>query len=293
MDIQSKKITNCPLDENCNWEFLYNSTFHNYNLPIYKCKNCGLQTIHPKPKSLKAIYDENYYSGSSNYSYKDERKTEKFDSFVWDARLKNIQKFVKSGNFLDVGSSFGGFLERAKKFGFTPYGIEISPYSAKYCQDRNIETFQGEFLDSKFPNHFFDVITLIEVIEHLDKPKEVFQKLFDLLKKDGLLVIQTANFEGWQAISAGASYHYYLPGHLFYYSESNLKKILTKNGFSKFYSFFGVDFPLLAKLQKSRGSFSKLTDYLTWFRISFYHFKSKIRLNNKSLTSSLVLYAVK
>jgi len=293
LDIQDNKIIDCPLDGNCDWEFLYYSTYKNYNLPIYKCTKCNLQTIFPKPEQFNSLYNEEYYSGKSDYSYKDERKTELSHSYVWDARLRNIRKFVKTGNFLDVGSSFGGFLERARKFGFRPFGIEISPYSAEFCRKRNIETFQGEFLDSVYPENFFDVITMIEVIEHLDRPNEVFQKLYSLLKKGGLLVIQTANFEGYQAASAKSSYHYYLPGHLYYYSETNLKKILTKNGFTEYHSYFGVDFPLLAKLKKSRGNFSKLTDYLKWFTIAFYHFKSKLKYKGIRLTSSFVLYALK
>jgi len=137
------------------------------------------------------------------------------------------------------------------------------------------------------------VITLIEVIEHLEKPQLVFNKLSAILKKDGLLVIQTADFEGLQAKECGSSYHYYLPGHLYYYSFSNLKNILIKNGFSHFIPFFGVDFPLYAKLLKSRGNFKSPKDYLKWFTISLYHLKSKIRIRSERLTSSLVLYAFK
>ncbi len=51
------------------------------------------------------------------------------------------------------------------------------------------------------------------MIEHLSYPEKVFEKLGKILKPGGLLLIQTANFEGWQAINAGADYHYYLPGH--------------------------------------------------------------------------------
>ena len=293
LDIQNQQIDICPIDGSCNWVFLYLSTFKNYQLPVYKCESCKLQTIYPKPSNLNTLYDKAYYTGESDFTYRDERLTEKFDAYVWDARIKNIQKFVKTGNFLDIGSSFGGFLNRVKEFGYTPYGIELSPYSAEYSNKRNIETFQGNFLDNTFPDNFFDVITMIEVIEHLDKPKEVFEKLSRILKKGGLLVIQTANFEGLQAKSEKSSYHYYLPGHLWYYSYSNLKKILTKNGFKQFYPYFGVDFPLLAKLKKSRGSFKKFSDYLQWIKIALYHLKSKIYYKNFSLTSSFVLYSLK
>lgn len=281
----------CPLDKNCSWKFIYNSEYNYYYLPIHKCTTCGLETIHPKNElDYKKMYSASYYAGRADYSYMDERKTEVYESYVWDARIKNIQKFKKSGKFLDIGSSFGGFLVRAELAGFEPQGVEVSDYSSEFAIARGIPTFQGSFLESNFPEKSFDVITMIEVIEHLENPDLVFKKLSEILKDDGLLVLQTANFEGKQAKKEGSRYHYYLPGHLYYYSLSNLKKILTKNGFSNFTVYYGVDFPLLAKLLKSRGSFKKWTDYFKWFRISYYHIKSKYFPGS---TSSMVLYAFK
>lgn len=292
LDISSSQLKEeCPLDKSCNWKFLYNSKFNDYNLPIHKCQTCGLETIHPKKlDSLEKLYTEDYYKGTSNYTYIDERETEKYNAYVWNARIHNIKKFVQKGNFLDIGSSFGGFLNRAREFGFSPYGVEISKYASDYCTKRDIPVFQGNFLNSQFDENFFDVITMIEVIEHLESPKLVFEKLYRILKPNGLLVIQTANFDGKQAKQEAENYHYYLPGHLYYYSESNLKSILLDTKFTRFKTYYGVDFSLLAKLLKSRGSFKKLTDYWKWFRISYYHCKSKYIPNS---TSSMVLYAWK
>lgn len=236
------------------------------------------------------MYNSGYYSGASNYYYHDERKQEVYESFVWDARIRNIKKFVPKGNFLDIGSSFGGFLNRAKMAGFEAFGIEISEYSAQYANERGIRTYNGSLIEADFPEEFFDVITLVEVIEHLEKPDLIFPKLFKILKPGGLLLIQTANFDGMQAITEGPKYHYYLPGHLYYYSLSNLKKILTQNGFKSFHVYHGVDFPLYAKLFKSMGGFRSWKDYFKWFKISYYHIKSKLF---KGSTSSMVLYAFK
>ncbi|MDX1957934.1 MAG: class I SAM-dependent methyltransferase [Leptospiraceae bacterium] len=292
MDISSKEIIgDCPINSNCDWKFLYKSEFNQFQLPIYRCNTCGLQAQFPIPsQNLESIYNEEYYTGKSEYKYKDERKTEKFDTYVWDARLRNIKKFIASGNFLDIGASFGGFLARAKFFGFTPFGVEVSKYSAEYAKQRGIKIYNTEFLKADLEENFFDVVTMIEVIEHLDKPKEVFEKLFRILKPNGLLVLQTANFEGKQAMQEERNYHYYLPGHLVYYSRSNLERILQNVGFRKTIMYYGVDFSLLAKLKKSRGSFQNISDYKNWFRISYYHLKSKLW---KGSTSSMVMYAVK
>ncbi len=294
MDFSSQEIIykECPLDGDCLWEPLYSSTHGNFQLPIQICKTCGFQTQFPRPDQ-ESLYTEEYYTGGQEFSYRDERKTEIYDRYVWFARIRNISRFRSSGNFLDIGCSFGGFLQCAKESGYTPYGVEISPFAAKQAEARGFKVWQGQFLDADLPENFFDVITLIEVIEHLENPKLVFDKLGKILKPNGLLLLQTANFDGWQAREAGQSYHYYLPGHVYYYSSDLLRKILANRGFGKLITYLGVDFPLYAKFLKSRGSFSNWKDYWKWFKIAIYHFKSKLSIKGHPLTSSMVMYAIK
>jgi 2-polyprenyl-3-methyl-5-hydroxy-6-metoxy-1,4-benzoquinol methylase len=281
----------CPNCSTSNWIFLYHSAFNNYSLPIFSCSTCKLQTIFPKENvDLNGMYNEDYYSGKAEYNYIDERNTEKYSAYVWDARIKNIKKFVNGGNFLDIGSSFGGFLRRASLAGFTVFGAEVSKFSSDYANSKGITTFNGTYIDNKYPESFFSVITLVEVIEHLEFPSKVFEKLYSQLTPGGLLLIQTANFEGKQAIEESKNYHYYLPGHLYYYSKTNLESILKQKGFSRIKTYLGVDFPLLPKLLKSRGSYKTVTDYLNWWKISKYHLKSKLFPGS---TSSMVIYAIK
>ncbi|MDF3818733.1 class I SAM-dependent methyltransferase [Leptospira sp. 96542] len=282
----------CPLNSNCEWVPLYKTTGNYKDLNIQICKTCNLQALNPRPKQ-NTLYNEEYYTGKAEYSYTDERSLGKYFSYVWDARIKNIQKFVKSGNFLDIGSSFGGLLARAKKKGFTVQGVEISKYASDYANANGISTFNGNLLDANFPSSFFSVITMIEVIEHIENPKRFFQEITRILKPGGLLVLQTANFEGWQAKESGSAYHYYMPGHVFYYSDTILKNILTHYQFHQYISYFGVDFGLIPKLKKSKGSFKTWKDFLKWVPIIRYHILSFFKKKGFPFTSSYVLYALK
>lgn len=292
MEQYSSLRNECPLQKDCDWKPLYTTTGNYPGLQIAECQSCKLQALSPRPDQTE-LYTKDYYQGKAEYSYIDERKAKPFFRYVWKARLKNIKRFVKSGHFLDIGSSFGGFLEVAKEEGFNIQGVEISEYAAKYANANQIPTFHGNLFDAKFPTSSFDVITLVEVIEHIENPNLFFQELTRILKPGGLLLLQTANFKGWQAKNEASHYHYYMPGHVFYYSDTLLKKILTGFGFGSFVSYFGVDFPLVAKLKKARGSFQSWKDYRHWFRISFYHFRSQWKTKGYPLTSSYVLYAFK
>lgn len=98
---------------------------------------------------------------------------------------------------------------------------------------------------------------------------------------------------GKQAKDLKENYEYYMPGHLSYFTAANLTMLLKTAGFSKIKIYYPVEFSLLPKLLKSRGSFKKFSDYKAWPRISSYHIKSKLHFGNFAMTSSMVVYAVK
>ena len=291
----STKKSNCPL---CNFqdiEFLYKITSYDQHFNVDICQNCGFIFMNPQLNKnvLSNMYGKKYFTGDAEYSYHDERNSKKYSSYVWNKRINHIKKFIPCGHFLDVGSSFGGFLRSAAK-DYTPYGIEISDYAANYSKKELGKNIHAGTLDSHpFKHNFFSVITMIELIEHLPDPVYAIEECFRLLSKKGLLVIQTANMNGMQAKILKDRYAYYMPGHLSYFSMSNLIMLLKKCGFIKIKIYYPVEFGLIPKLKKSRQNFNSILDYRKWLRISIYHFMSKFHAGKFAITSSMVIYAFK
>lgn len=289
-----KKREFCPL---CSSRII-NSHFYikrNKNsFSVDKCGSCGFIFMNPpySDNSIKEFYNESYYLSKADYSYHDERENAVYSNYVWKARIKNIRKFVKSGYFLDIGCSFGLFLKCASEF-FKTYGIEISEYSAEYAAKNSNSFVLNEGWENFSTDIKFNCITMIELIEHIKEPSAFISKIFELLEPGGVAVIQTADMSAWQAVKAGSDYHYFLPGHLSYFSEKNLIDALTRTGFRYVRVFRPVDFPLIAKLLKSRGGFRKLSDYGAWMKIILYHLKGYIKIKGRNLTSSMVIYAFK
>jgi len=276
---------------------LYEKKIEDFKIYIYRCENCGLmfQYPFPSPEDLKKMYDKEYYGGNKVCSYEDERKSFKYNSYVWKARLNKIKSYLKTDKpkILDIGCSFGGFLSFSKLMGFDPYGVEISDYSREYAQNELGKGRVFKNINGNFEKNFFDVITMIEVIEHLDNPLFFLNTCYDILKKDSVLVIQTADMNGLQARKAGIDYHYFIPYHLHFFPSKTLVNKLKEIGFKKIKVFRPVDFGLIPKLLKARRDFKSLKDYLRWFTISYYHFKGYIHFKNFALTSSMVVYAFK
>lgn len=295
INIYKNPLNNCPLCGSDNIGFLYNIPHPEYPFSVSRCGSCRFIFMNPRfmDDVIKSFYGKNYYQGSASYSFLDERKIEKFSAYAWNARIKTIQSYKKTGRFLDVGCSFGGFLEQAKKY-YAPYGIEYSSHSGSFAKTRFGNSIHiGTLNDHPYPRHFFSVITMIELIEHLEHPFESLSECHRLLEPGGVLVIQTADMAGWQARIKGKNYGYYLPGHLSYFTQNNLSQVLKKIGFDRIRTYHPTDFGCLPKLLKSRGSFTSPIHYFRWLRITVYHLMGKIHGPGFKATSSMVIYAIK
>lgn len=277
------------------------------------------------PKASDAYYDEGYYTGTAAFNYQDERKQEYYHNFVHRARLRHIRRFLRARNsvapshtvaglasasqrpkFLDVGCAFGALVRAAAK-DFDAAGLDVSDYAVREgnkvsaAMHSGARLYRGDLTHlpkDKSAQRFFtpgtiSAITLIEVAEHLQAPRPAFAEAYRLLQPGGVLVIQTANFEGWQAVEGGSGYHYYLPGHLVYYTATGLRQMLAEIGFTEFKEFLPVDFSLWAKWRKAWGNVRKFSDLKRFWNMSLYHLKSKLRRNGRPVTSSYVLYAKK
>ena len=295
MDVFDKNRDACPLCASVRFFALYEINRFEQAFSVWRCGSCGFIFMNPPFSDgyINSLYGQNYYEGTAGYSYIDERRAQKYARYVWDKRIEKLHGYVPDGNFLDVGASFGGFMESAARF-YTPYGIELSPYSGKEAAGLFKGSVHiGDFRTHPFENDFFSVITMIELLEHLKDPLWALEESCRLLKKGGVLAVQTANMDGLQAKMKKDSYSYFLPGHLSYFSKKNLTDALLGSGFKKVKAFIPVDFGLLPKLKKSRGSFNSVFDYRHWLRISAYHALGFLHFGDFCATSSMVLYAFK
>lgn len=295
-----KKQSNCPLCGADRRVTAYHITRTDPDFEVSRCLACGHLYMDPPPdeKTLASLYEEGYYDGSAAFSYTDERNNRRGFQAVARARIRKILRslHIKNGNgagFLDVGCSFGSLLDAAAEAGFTATGLDISNYAVEYVNKQGHTAIRGIPETATLPREKFAAITMVEVIEHLRDPKKALMNLFRATAPGGLILIQTANMDGRQARKAGAEYHYFLPGHLQYFNRRRLTSLLAECGFCDVRCHYPCEFGLLPKLKKSRGEFRKFRDYLRWFRISWYHLKSKIHLGNFALTSGMVLTARK
>ena len=184
MSNRVKKGSGYSLVKKC---LLCSSTkFKNYyikfDIPIVKCKNCGIIFSKKKPKNFNDLYSGDEYLNFNLKSYQKNRiyRMNRFGK----ERVKILQNFKKGGKLLDIGCGNGWFLEAAKKKYSTCEGVEFSD-SLRTWLESNLKIKTYKEIDD-VQNKSYDIITAFDLIEHVPDPK-VFLKQMKQLKQIQIL----------------------------------------------------------------------------------------------------------
>lgn len=204
------------------------------NYSLYRCNQCKLIFLWPIPPNIDSIYNPDYFTGAkhgfgySNYEQDKIPITKTFHRY-----LQEIENFKPDhGSLLDIGAATGFFLEQAQASEWTTAGLETSEYACKLAANNNIQVYCGQLQDNLFSPNSFDVVTMWDVFEHLPDPHSSINITNQLLKKDGLLVINTPDSSSFIASLACQRWHLLIPPeHIYLYSYRALDILLTKHSF--------------------------------------------------------------
>jgi SAM-dependent methyltransferase len=94
---------------------------------------------------------------------------------------------------LDIGCGSGFFLQAAMKDGATVQGVEIDPRAVARCERFGVPVIQGSIFDVGVPAGSWDLITLWDVLEHLDNPLEALRMASRELAPGGVMVVRGRN----------------------------------------------------------------------------------------------------
>ncbi len=105
--------------------------------------------------------------------------------------IKQVQCQRPKAEILDVGCGSGFFM---LMLGERVTGIDVAE-NIEICKRRELSRVFATDIEKRFPfeNASFDVVTLLEVLEHLRKPEFTLKEIFRVLKPEGVLVLSTPN----------------------------------------------------------------------------------------------------
>ena len=161
-----------------------------------------------------------------------------FDSLPDDPRYvrfyQRLEEFVKqhtSGRtILDVGCGDGVFLS-CMSSEWTKQGLEPSASGASLARKRNLEVTRAT-LDTTPKQYEADVVSALDVIEHVIDPHQFVESCKRQLRPRGVLLLLTGDAASYPAKIAGPQWSYLRwCGHISVFSQAGLRRLLQSHGF--------------------------------------------------------------
>ena len=142
-----------------------------------------------------------------------------------------LKEIVQSSNFkvqspkiLDVGCGTGGNLEMLAKFGAAE-GVDVSDEALEFCKSKGLTVHKGVAESLPFADESFDVVTALDVVEHLDDDVAGLKEMNRVLKKDGKTLIFVPAFMWLWGVQDDVS------NHRIRYTKKQIVERLQKSGF--------------------------------------------------------------
>ncbi len=126
---------------------------------------------------------------------------------------------------LDVGCGTGAILEMLSQT-YDAYGTDSSALAIEYCRTRGLtQVVQSNLGPGAFPGKKFDLITFLDVIEHLDDDREILLQAGKSLTPNGRILVTVPAYPWlW-------SHHDEVNHHRRRYQKATLRNVLADAGF--------------------------------------------------------------
>ena len=252
---------------------------------IVQCTECGLVYTNPRPRR------ESYLrvSGTDPMVWRPPEVLEERDRGRFRMFISELSGMRVMGRLLDVGCGHGFSLEVAEQMGFECYGVEIQGFSADYAKDQlGLKVFCGELMDAKYPDDFFDVVTMYRALEHLLNPSETLKEIRRVLNPDGIFCVSVPNVKSYNAQNLPDWWGIY---HMYHFSPETLQKLLLGTGFEIEKLIINPHMPLgKQKLTRRKLFFDRFGWGIRIIRSILSHL-SKTRVSQRMHQGGITIYA--
>lgn len=203
---------------------------------LRSCQQCRYSFVANPWTDMAAIYDADYYAGRGadplvDYIFELECSDLTIRQYEWRGILRVVQALApitSATRWLDFGCGNGGLVRYCRAHtDCAAYGYD-SGWMAERAAAMGIP-FLSE-AELRAAEGTFDIVTAIEVLEHVPDPIGVFQTIRAALKPGGLFFYTTGNAEPFR--SRLLDWAYVNPTiHVSYFEPATLERALTRAGF--------------------------------------------------------------
>jgi 2-polyprenyl-3-methyl-5-hydroxy-6-metoxy-1,4-benzoquinol methylase len=197
----------------------------------------------PSPTVLDKFYKETYYETPKPPQLKRfmkggkaaQREIDWYAKTLWTDIKDTLSKIIpskKKQSILDIGAGTGYFAKFMKKAGWDAVAIEPSIAASKKAKKAGVDIYPSiKAFQNEKGSKLFDVVTLLNVLEHVPGPEKFLKEILKNLKRKGILVVQVPNdFSPIQMLIQKKlkkkSWWVSIPDHCNYFNSESLGRLL-------------------------------------------------------------------
>jgi len=218
----------------------------NYNIALNS--TYGFRHLEPLPteEELNNYYSQKYFEELETKNKADtirrtmseneekQAEIEWLSKTLWLDISDTVDKFFSNTNqrlLLDIGCGIGSFAYYMKNIGWDVVGIEPSLKAANMARSLGITIHPNLINFLKETNQRFNVISLLNVLEHVNDPVNMLQSIRPLLAKEGIMVIRVPNdFSSLQEYAqkkiGGKPWWIAIPDHVNYFDFHSITNLV-------------------------------------------------------------------
>lgn len=200
----------------------------------------------PSPEEITRFYAEEFYTTKYQAFNNSALEVQSRDQDFHDAHREDIcarvaqisGRALSEQSVLDAGCGWGQALLYFRSKGAECYGFDPVPEAVEYARSQDLNVIQaGMQRINVFASKRFDVVTLLNVLEHLADPVTVLTEIHErVLRSGGVLVIEVPNeFNAFQVcgqkVHSLPEWWVSPPAHLNYFCADSLKHLLEGTGY--------------------------------------------------------------
>ena len=192
---------------------------------LSRCTTCGFVFADPVPHP--DVLD--LYRGMDDQPYQD-------SSFARRAQMRGLLDVVAAfrpdaKTFLDIGAGTGLMVSEARARGFDAHGVEPSHWCVSTAAAVNqVDLLCGTVAELGDRLGRYDIVRLVDVIEHTVEPMAMLREAASLLSPRGAVLIVTPDIGSATARLMGRWWWHHRVAHVGYFDRTSMRRALQEAG---------------------------------------------------------------